>query len=142
MAHTSAIKGLGEIAIQVNNLEAMQAFYQEVVGLELMRRFEHSAFFRIADGYAGHTQVLALFNRVSEPKGHSVENAYRRAPLDHFAFEIAQEDYAGELLRLESLGIEVHTTTHAWTGWRSIFVTDPEGNIVEWVCHDPTIVHP
>ena len=139
MAHTSAIKGLGEIALQVNDLEAMQAFYQDIVGLELMRRFEHSAFFKIADGYAGHTQILALFNRLSEPKGYSVGNGYRRPPLDHFAFEIAQEDYAGELLRLEALGVEVHTTTHAWTHWRSIFITDPEGNIVEWVCHDPDI---
>jgi catechol 2,3-dioxygenase-like lactoylglutathione lyase family enzyme len=60
---TRRIKGLGEIALRVADLDAMQRFYQEVVGLELLRRFDHAAFFRIADGYGGHTQVLALFDR-------------------------------------------------------------------------------
>ena len=53
-----AVRALGEVALRVNRLDEMQAFYSNVVGLELMRRFEHAAFFRIADGYAGHTAVI------------------------------------------------------------------------------------
>ena len=54
------IKGLGEIALRVNDLDAMQRFYQDVIGLELMERSENAVFFRIAEGYGGHTQVLVL----------------------------------------------------------------------------------
>ncbi len=39
MAATRAIRGLGEIALRVADLDRMQGFYQEVIGLELLRRF-------------------------------------------------------------------------------------------------------
>jgi catechol-2,3-dioxygenase len=32
------IKGLGEVSIRVKNLEAMDKFYEQVVGLEVLRR--------------------------------------------------------------------------------------------------------
>ncbi|CAN5203681.1 N/A [soil metagenome] len=139
MTMMSPIKGLGEIALQVNDLDAMHTFYEQVVGLTLLRRFEESAFFAIAEGVGGHTQVLALFDRTAGQKGPV---SYRRPPLDHIAFEIELDDYDTELQRLQHLGAEASTTTHAWTQWRSIYVTDPEGNIVEWVCYDETIVEP
>jgi catechol-2,3-dioxygenase len=82
----TVVRGLGEIALRVNDLAAMQQFYKQVIGLPLMTRFPNSAFFKIADGYGGHTQVLALFDRSESP-------GYRRtdAPtstIDHIAFEI------------------------------------------------------
>ena len=60
---SGSVKALGEIALRVENLDLMQQFYQDVIGLKLMKRFDHAAFFKIADGYAGHTQILALFDR-------------------------------------------------------------------------------
>lgn len=39
------IKGLGEIALRVSNLDAMQRFYADVIGLELLKRFDDAAFF-------------------------------------------------------------------------------------------------
>ncbi len=59
----TAVRGLGEIALRVNDLAAMQHFYEQIIGLPLMTRFPNSAFFKIAEGYGGHTQVLALFDR-------------------------------------------------------------------------------
>ena len=131
------IRGLGEIALRVLNLDSVQKFYEEVIGLTLLRRFPKSAFFKIADGYGGHSQVLALFDR-------SAESDYRApdAPsstIDHIAFEISLSDFAGELERLRSLGLEVETTEHAWVHWRSLYVSDPEGNRVELVCYDEAI---
>src|SRR5262245_61457651 len=101
------IMGLGEIALRVNDLDAMQRFYEEVVGLGLLRRFDHAAFFRIAGGYGGHTQVLALFDRSGEPGYGGLDPG--RTTVDHIAFEIDVADYEDERARLEGLGQDVTT---------------------------------
>jgi catechol 2,3-dioxygenase len=132
------IKALGEIALRVTDLDLMQRFYEEIVGLELIRRADNAVFFKIADGYRGHTQVLALFDRSSSP-GYRGLNA-ATSTVDHIAFEIALADYEPEKARLESLGQTVTTAEHAWVHWRSLYVTDPEGNEVEWVCYDESVV--
>jgi len=134
---TRPIAALGEIALRVTNLDAMQRFYESVIGLELMKRFETSAFFKIAEGYQGHTQILALFDRAGTPGYTGLDAA--RTTVDHIAFTIALADFWPEVARLEALGQSVSTTTHAWVQWRSLYVTDPEGNSVELVCFDPSI---
>jgi hypothetical protein len=48
----TAVRGLGEIALRVNNLDAMQKFYEEVIGLPLMARDSNCAFFKIAEATA------------------------------------------------------------------------------------------
>ena len=131
------IKALGEIALRVNDLDAMQAFYENVIGLELLRRFPDSAFFKIADGYAGHTQILALFDRLKEP-GYTGLSA-EQTTVDHIAFTIDLQDFETERMRLEALGCRLQFATHAWVHWRSLYVRDPEGNNVELVCYDPSV---
>jgi catechol-2,3-dioxygenase len=135
--HERPIKALGEIALRVTDLDTMQRFYENIVGLELMRRTENAVFFKIADGYGGHTQVLALFDRSSTP-GYKGPNA-ATSTVDHIAFQIPLAQYASEKARLESLGLTVTTAEHAWVHWRSLYVVDPEGNEVEWVCYDESV---
>jgi catechol 2,3-dioxygenase len=132
------IKGLGEIALRVNDLDAMQRFYEQVIGLELLRRFENAVFFKLAAGFGGHTQVLALFDRSAHPGYSGLDPA--RTTVDHIAFEIERADFDAELRRLQDLGLTVETAEHAWVHWRSLYVDDPEGNTVELVCYDPTVV--
>jgi catechol-2,3-dioxygenase len=131
------IKALGEVALRVNDLDKMQDFYTSVVGLELMQRFPDIAFFKIADGYAGHTQILALFDRSKEP-GYAGLSA-SQTTVDHIAFTINLSDYAAEKQRLEGLGVEVRTAEHTWVHWRSLYMIDPEGNQVELVCYDESV---
>lgn len=126
-------RGLGEIALRVNNLDTMQKFYEEVIGLPLMTRVPNCAFFQIADGYGGHTQVLALFDR-AQTSGYRGTDA-TTSTIDHIAFEIALTDFADERKRLEALGLQIEIAEHAWVRWRSLYVTDPEGNQVELVCY-------
>ena len=38
MEHESRIRGLGEIAIRVNDLDKMVDFYSDVIGLKILRR--------------------------------------------------------------------------------------------------------
>jgi catechol-2,3-dioxygenase len=133
----TAVRGLGEIALRVSNLDSMQKFYEEVLSLPLMTRVPNCAFFRIADGYSGHTQVLALFDRSENPGYRGTDAA--TSTIDHIAFEVALTDFASEKERLEALGLQVETAEHAWVHWRSLYITDPEGNQVELVCYDGTL---
>jgi catechol-2,3-dioxygenase len=111
----------------------MQDFYENVIGLEVMRRFPDVVFFRIAQGHGGHTTILALFAR-------GVEVDQERTTLDHLAFTIDIADYATEQKRLNALGVDAKPKVFDWTGWRSLFLRDPEGNVVELVCRDPSLV--
>ena len=42
---TTAVKGLGEIALRVNDLKRMEKFYGEVIGLEEYKRFSTAVLF-------------------------------------------------------------------------------------------------
>ena len=77
----TAVRALGEVALRVNDLDKSQAFYADVIGLELLRRFEHAAFFRIAEGYAGRTAILALFDRKTPvEQAHTTVDHLGRSP--------------------------------------------------------------
>ncbi len=144
----TAVKGLGEIALRVNDLDKMQEFYEGVIGLEVMRRFPKAVFLRVADGVAGHPQALALFDRSEKPGGPAIHRttpagvSQERSTLDHVAFEIDLAAYESEKARLERHGLSIETVVFEWTGWRSLFVSDPEGNTVELVCFDASAYKP
>jgi len=135
------IKGLGEVSIRVKNLDTMQKFYEEVVGLEVLRREESFVFFNIAEGYGGHSQILALFEATNrqylEPK--SIELSREGTTLHHIALNVALEDFEAEKTRLESLGLKVTATVHEWLHVRSMYFSDPEGNLLEFVTYDEAV---
>lgn len=117
----------------------MQEFYENVIGLELMRRFESVSFFKIAPGFAGHTQVLALFSELQPPNHRSrLFNGLnaQTTTFHHVAFTISLANFDSEKDRLEQLGLDVEIREHEWVHWRSLYVVDPEGNVVELVCFD------
>jgi len=131
------IKGLGEIALRVEDLDSMQLFYDQVVGLELIKRFEGAAFLKLGDGHGGHTQVLALFDRKGQAGYAGLEPL--KTTVDHIAFEIDLADFAAEKHRLEQLRLVVTTAEHGWAHWRSLYICDPEGHSVEFVCFNSTV---
>ncbi len=133
MAAKASIHSLGELALRVNDLEKMKAFYRDVVGLEIYSEESPGlVFLRIGEGVEGHPQILGLFDRdtmVEQP----------RTTLDHFAFIIDLADHEIEKRRLEGLGVAVFPKTFPHFHWRSLFFPDPEGNTVEFVCYDETV---
>ena len=126
------VKGLGEVSIQVKDLDMMQKFYEEVVGLEVLRRDESFVFFKIAEGYGGHSQNLALF------EASNTLNP-QESTLHHIALNVALEDFEAERIRLEGLGLKVNATIHEWLHVRSLYFYDPEGNHLEFVAYDEMV---
>lgn len=121
---------LGELALRVNDVEAMRNFYRDVVGLEVWCEGDDFVFFKVADGVEGHPQVLVLFNR-------GVDVGPETSTLDHLAFVIASSAYDARRRQLESLDMRVTQKEFLFFHWRALFTSDPEGNTVEFVCYDP-----
>ena len=124
------------MSIRVRDLDAMHEFYEEVVGLEVLptggcaRRDESFVFFKVAEGYGGHTQNLALFEASNtmflDNKAEQLKS--QETTLHHIALNVALEDYESEKTRLESLGLKVDATVHEWLHVHSLYFPDPEGN--------------
>ncbi len=136
------VRALGETVLRVKDLEAVKRFYTDIVGLDILREFDRIAFLKVSDGYGGHTQIIGLFYeslRVPFPKDPHEPVHLEQTSLHHFALEIDKNDFEGELNRLRTLGVEVTTFEHRWCHWRSLYVRDPEGNILELVCYDESI---
>ena len=119
----------------------MHKFYEEVVGLEVLKRDESFVFFKITEGYGGHTQNLALFqaeNRyLLETK--SIELNSEQTTLHHIALNLELEDFESEKMRLEGLGLKVNATLHEWLHVRSMYFSGPDGNLLEFVTYDETV---
>jgi catechol 2,3-dioxygenase-like lactoylglutathione lyase family enzyme len=98
-------------------------------------------FFKVAEGYGGHTQNLALFDATNtdslEPKSQPLSS--EQSTLHHIALNISLEDFESEKVRLEGLGLKVNPTVHEWLHVRSLYFCDPEGNSLEFVCYDESV---
>jgi catechol-2,3-dioxygenase len=130
---------IAEVGLRVKDLARMVAFYQEVLGLEIVRTYPTYVFLKAGElnsplGRGGHPQLLVLFDR-------EVLLDIGLTTLDHLAFEIPLEQYDIERTRLQAMKIElverVWSGEHAWLRARSLFFDDPEGNTLELIAHDP-----
>lgn len=137
MVSTTAIRGLGEIALRVRDLPRMREFYEGVLGLPVLFANDFAVLLRIADGFEGHTRILGLFDRSADADYAGLDHG--RSTVDHIAFEIAIADHAEERRRLEALGLDVEVLEFPRWGWRSMFFRDPEGTRVELVAYDPSM---
>ena len=63
----------------------------------------------------------------------------RTSTLNHLAFEIPFESYEAERRRLEDLGLKPQPAVFETMSARALFFHDPEGNTLEFICHDPAV---
>jgi catechol 2,3-dioxygenase len=143
MAPLVAPRGLGEVVLRVRDIPRAIAFYRDILGLSLLRAFDDRiAFLKVDSGFEGHERIVGLF-RVDQPSNRAgttwVEPDSRAPTMHHFALEIALSDYQASLAALTEAGLAPNTHEHRWIGWRSIYITDPDGNTVELVAVDPSI---
>ncbi len=96
------------------------------------------------DPEAAPPPVLALIARAERPwpwaNARGGPGPAGLSTLDHVTFRIPLSAYREEKEWLEGLGLEVVTAQFRWMRSRALFVRDPEGNVVELVCHDPSLV--
>lgn len=119
-------------------------FYRDAIGLEVLAdtRDQGIAFFKICDGFGGHTTILALFKPDAgrpelHPQGRDAPETGARSSLHHLALTVAFDEQDQLKDWLDEQGIAHRTQIFDWIGWRGIFIKDPEGNTVEFVAADP-----
>jgi len=137
---TLHVMHLAEVAFRVTDLPRSLAFYQGVLGLEIVRAYPTMVFLKAGEldsplGRGGHPQLLVLFDR-------QVKLDIALTTLDHIAFEISLEQYPTERQRLQQFGVElterIWQGEYAWLRARSLFFDDPDGNTIELIAHDPS----
>lgn len=134
------VGGLGEVAIRCRDFAAMVAFYRDVIGLAPLdgNYSDQIKFFRIAEGVAGHTAVLALFDKALGGADDMVEGG-PASTLHHIALSLPAEQQDAVRAWYDHLGQDYSVQDFGWIGWRGIFTRDPDGNTVELVAYDATL---
>ena len=138
------IRALGETAIRCRDHGAMVAFYRDIVGLPILKEFTASGitFFRIADGYGGHTTILALFaadavQRDVHESAAALPETGGLSSLHHLALTVDHDHQDALCAFLDGQGISYSVQDFEWIGWRGVFIKDPDGNTVEFVAGVP-----
>jgi len=142
-----AVKALGEIAIRCADLDSMSQFYQNIIGLEHFsgNHKDGIIFFKIAEGYGGHTSVLALFRPDAgrpeiHPQSDDKPKTGAQSSLHHLALSLPYSEQEAVIKWYKKNNVEYQVQLFSWVGWRGIFTKDPEGNTVELVSYDRTLL--
>jgi len=140
-----SVTGIAEISLRVHDLDLMRKFYEQVLGLEVLREIKNSdgtvigVFHTVGAG----DDNLALFDEklidwFTRDKSPQIDP--KLTTLSHIALSIALDDFESEKKRLEQLGIEIiESGTSSWMHCRMFYFFDPEGNLIEFKSHDESI---
>ena len=115
-----ATTGFAELCLEARDISALERFYREGFGLECLSRGDD----RIWLGVGRHAR-LGLWSPGEKEFG---DEGGRHV---HFAFAVEPGGLDGVLERLRAMGHEVRGTVEHPGGDRSLYVEDPEGNVVE-----------
>ena len=129
-------RALGEIAIRCADTRKMADFYENVIGLQRLSGNHNDGilFFKIADGFNGHTAVLALFR---DDAGNCETG--ERSSLHHIALSLPFDEQEAVKAWYDKIGQPYSVQIFGWIGWQGIFTKDPEGNTVELVAYDASL---
>ena len=128
-AQTGAIRvaGLDHLVLRVADLDRAIRFYEDVLGCHVERRLDEPKLVQLRAGASMIDLVPA------GPAPRSEEPAGARN-LDHFAVRISTFDFPALAAHLQRHGIavgEVRRRYGAEGYGSSLYITDPDGNVVE-----------
>ena len=130
------IDGILETALYVDDLNAAEAFYGELLGLErVLRAGDRHVFYRCGPG------ILLIFNRAETLKPPP-DDALPVPPHGttgpgHVCFRMDGPAIDRMVEKLNKAGIVIESDFRWPTGARSIYFRDPAGNSLE--CAEPRL---
>jgi catechol 2,3-dioxygenase-like lactoylglutathione lyase family enzyme len=112
------IRGVYEVAIRVKDLPTAEAFYRNVLGLEVGLRDEKRNWLFLRAG--GQDGMIVL----QEDKDNW--------PTQHFAFTVDEEEIEAAAALLREQGVAVDGPhIHEWMPAKSAYFSDPDGHSLE-----------
>ena len=114
-----------ETILYVDDLDAAERFYGDILGLELdSRKDDLFVFFKCGAG------MLLLFEPRAASTGRNVPAHGAQGP-GHACFAIAEADLASWKARLLAAGVAIEQEVDWPRGGRSFYFRDPAGNSLE-----------
>jgi len=112
------IRGIYEVALPVRELARAEAFYRDVLGLQVGLRDETRRWLFLRAGGSDGMIVLQ-------------EDSEGWSSL-HVAFTVADADLDAAVAALRARGVDVEgPVTHDWMPARSAYFSDPDGHALE-----------
>ena len=118
------IRFLDHVAIRVADIEKSVKWYKEVLGL---KRYQLKAWGDFPIFMLSGKTGVALFPANIEYSAH--DTSLRSIGIDHFAFNVSNQDFVKAREKYEALGIKYHFSDHTY--FHSIYTNDPDGHEVE-----------
>ena len=112
------IRGLYEVALKVKHLPTAEAFYRNVLGLQVGLRDEKRNWVFLRVG--GEAGMIVL----QEEQG--------QWPIQHAAFTVDEQGMEEAITRLQEHGVKLDGPyVHEWMPAKSLYFADPDGNDLE-----------
>jgi catechol 2,3-dioxygenase-like lactoylglutathione lyase family enzyme len=125
------IKHIDHIVLRVTDLDAMLKFYLDILGCSMEKVQEGSGLYQVRAG-SSLIDLIPVAGKLGKQGGAAPGTEGRN--LDHFCVSVEPFDGEAILAYLQGKGVEagkVESRYGAEGEGPSIYVTDPEGNVIE-----------
>ena len=127
------VVGISEIVLWTADKERALRFYRDLLGLEVISPPSlPNVFLKVGEGNAGIPQMIVLVPKPDEIKARP--SGYQ---LHHMALELPEEEFDVQRNALVAAGYEPRPGKHPVLASRTMYVDDPDGNEVEFICKAP-----
>jgi len=127
------VVGISEIVLWTKDKQQSLQFYRDLLGLEVISPPTlPNVFLKAGEGNAGIPQMIVLV-----PKTDAVKAQPSGYQLHHMAFELPEEVFDEQRAALVAAGYQPRAGKHPVLASRTMYVDDPDGNEVEFICRAP-----
>jgi catechol-2,3-dioxygenase len=129
------VVGISEIVLWTGDKQRALQFYRDLLGLEVISPPTlPNVFLRVGEGNAGIPQMIVLVPKTEEIKAKP--SGYQ---LNHLAFELPEAAFDAQHAALVAAGYQPRSGKHPALASRTMYVDDPDGNEVEFICRAPAL---
>jgi catechol-2,3-dioxygenase len=127
------VVGISEIVLWTADQGLALQFYRDLLGLEVLSPPTLSnVFLKVGEGNAGIPQMMVLV-----PKTEEIKAKPPGYQLNHLALELPEEAFDNQHAALVAAGYQPRSGKHPVLASRTMYVDDPDGNEVEFICRAP-----
>ena len=126
---TNAV-GISDIVLWTADKERALKFYRDLLGLEVISPPTlANTFLKVGEGNAGVPQMIVLVPKPDDVK--AMPSGYQ---LHHMALELPEERFDAQHAAFVEAGFQPRGGKHPVLASRTMYVNDPDGNEVEFIC--------